>query len=523
MPRIEKMGGTNRLQVSSPVPIRSTGQARMTGEIISDFGDQMMKTSEAVRTIYQKSEEMAAAAQVDAANEQAAVARQKAIIEAENNFKDPMGSDKLTVYQETFANEMRPIIDGIQSPELRARVVQNLGKIRNEGLDTVYRSSVKTREDSIKGMRDSAVGMRIASVNQNPYGVVEAIQKNQASLEATKGVYRADEFAKIAQEEPRILANAAVRALLDNSQFGGKRFEEARRMINGELAPFLGEDAVRLNSEIETKRLSWLDQEDKQQTRIERNAIEAVTERQEETLKLLLLEKTSGDVDPEAYGKRIRDAYMQNEIDARQYEKLNKLNILDGVMAPSNESALLGYNARILSGDVKGLNNQVLADVAAGNTNMEDALRVMSNVSIVNANKNKKDPKFSREYTQGMREVVRALDGPSGSVAPSDAVTLVKITADYGERVARGEAPVKAAQAATREYFSEVKGTTFVAPSLIPMGVQASAQSLKAYQPTFEKNIQKLEQAGDFAQVEKELINYSKRMQALEVLEKEIK
>ncbi len=519
MPRVEKLGGTNRLQVSSPVPIRSTGQARMEGEIIADFGDQMMRTTEAVDKIYRESKAVEQAAQADNIMEQGAVARQKATEAAATKFQEADGSDKLKIYQETFANEMRPYLDSVKDEEFKAQLSMNLGKVRNSGADTIFRDQMKTREGYIKGLRENAVGLRIASVNQNPMGAVEAIKKNKESLDAAKDVYRPDERLQIDAQESRIIANSAVQSLLNNSQFGGRRFEEARKLINGDLAQYLGEDAAKLNAQVDEKRYSWLDQQYKNETRGEDKFIKSEKERKEENAKSLFLEKTSVGATDEDFSVRVRDAYTQGEITKGDFEALNKVSYTIGAALPSNEGALARYNERVLTGDVTGASSDVIRDMNAGIINAEDGSRVLSNVSIVRSKINGKDPKFTRDYASGMEEIIGSLRDPKGQIPPSDSRTMTRLMADYGNRIQRGESPAQASRGARKDFYTDTKNSTYIESSVIPLGQQQKAETLKSYFPTFTQNINNLEKKGDFVKALEQLKLYNKRLQALEGLE----
>jgi hypothetical protein len=522
MPKIESLNQNNRLQVGSPVPIRGAESARIAGEGIQDFGQNlnraavtMMEVQNAARADDERIElERISETAEKAARESAHLSKQDY-----NPDEDKTGLGLFESYSTRYREKVAPLIDGL-SGDLKAKAANILLAGENSQANDIYDTTAAMKADMLKRKNDQAFNEMSANVYANPYSVVEKIAKSDMAVNDLQLTYGSAAKETIKVERQKKLSITAVQGLIAKNGF-----DEAQKMVEGPLAKYLGEDVAKISDSIRSAKMDFLDSRQKQTREAEERSAKSAKEQQDYNAGLYFA-KMGATMDPaqkeelrmEMY-KLVASGQMTREaVNAAQSEGRETMGF-------TSNNTYVNYVNKITSKAVPAdINSQIIRDIKVGLLEPNDGASLMK---MVNSNRAREktgtDPAVKRDLKLAMDAIKVAnkgtMDAQIGEiiVPGSMAKQSLEMQLELNNLVDQGMRPMDAANVVIRKFNGDLAATKFI-PGIAPQE-QSDYATLQANTKKIRRAISELaasgrtKEAADMAEI------YEQRMQILKSLE----
>jgi hypothetical protein len=527
MPRIDQIQSQSRLQVSSPVAIRSSASARVEGEAIEDFGSKLTRAGMVVGEFARQSAQAEAAAQNETLRATATRASQEAFYESQTKYQKQDGSDQLATYDAAYKERMDAVLSALPEGQQRQRAAQIFQIEGTKAVDNVVRSSIETKVNSIKTTRTEALGITLGNVSANPYAALEQINQNRNSLEQSSVAYSPAELQAARIDESRTIAQTAVRGLLGNDKLGSKRFDDARKMIQGDLAPYLGKDVPTLLEVVSREQEQWTNTTLRNRAQADQQLDEVRKEEQRTNVQKLYA-LAAGNPTPEQQTEIRETAYTlvaQGKLTTEQAELIErKTPYVMNSSGPTRAS----YMEQITSGSFgPDINERLLRESASGTLTQKDALDLMKIASAKSNAPRNNDPTYSKQLSAGEERIKQANGGYIDNFGiprvPKDRQTNnTQMMADYYEHIGQGKTPTEATKLTLDSYYGDIAQTKYLPGNVVPVHLQSDLKGMRESENLLRAEVSRLKTDGSEASLRRAtaiMKLYKDRLQALSHVE----
>jgi len=532
MPVIQNIRQNARLQVSSPVQIRSSNAARLEGENIASFGSNLQKAVLEVRDFEKRAKETSDKIKLAQLKETAVKQSQDAY---QNVHKDGSadGSDYLAVYTENYDKVMYNALNSFEDGDARAQAKVIIDGVGNQMRSSVVNDSMKANVQDLAVKGKQAFGQTVSNVYTNPYSVTEAIARNDQRLDAYSELYSASDIQKMKVKEAREISLSSVNGLVAQG-----KYKDAKKMVLNELSGSFGaeipDQLARIDNAKQKAQSEALTDEYKTETQSKRSASQLSATNKGKFFGQLL--KSAGRDDRAIVKDEMKVAVMNGQMSLSDYtatvsayEKTNPMaSAFDGGIGTEANAARIEYIERIIDGE-DDVVDDINDDVKSGIFTLEQGEALLgyrsSRIgSLQNPDQNPGFPKAEKMAVDALKRNVGANFGPDGtlSIPKSSEADYVTVSSMYQRYVTQGLSPDKASTKALKEFNTQIKKEVYVAPQFLDLSTQESVKQMQEARPAFNKKLLGLQATGKEEDAKKgieALTAYRKRLKALQYIE----
>jgi hypothetical protein len=219
MPRIPGAQQSNRISISSPVPIDSTGSSRLAGESLANLGEATMKTGAVLNDIFVAANDAKNKAQLMSISEDLE-ADAKAVFQSVKETGKADGTNWVSDLNVVFEDRTAKYLDEIDDPELKLAVRTQATNIRNALNDKMLLEAGKKKLDFAKRTHEETQSKLSLSVFKNPESLEAALAKDNEVLETfvAKGLLRPFEKDEVQKKSSERFANQAIQGTLSQAK-----------------------------------------------------------------------------------------------------------------------------------------------------------------------------------------------------------------------------------------------------------------------------------------------------------------
>lgn len=525
MPRLDLLQQELRMDVRSPVPIRGAAEARLSGEAVERFGNQVSEYANQlikIDAIKQKDQADQTSAQFKAMGE---IAGKNALTYAAKNYQDPDGKDQIPKAQEFYNSVMQPHIDAIEDPNLKATAQYAADNQWNARGHDLFSLGAETKAANAKVSDQQLWGTQIQQITQDPAQWKQVLTERNNYLDsAANFTYTPAQKAKEKELNAKEASMTAIETYMQSGDGKIPDFKTARMVLN-EASPYI------VNQAEELKRINDAEYSYKNRVIADSNRVQREQEKNQKNIQTLnysnfqvAVLSTNDPVKKESLLSQARDLIPGNGLTANQLKTLNSTANSSNafVRNPTNEAqAKQLYLQQIRTGLYNGTGESI-----AANTYLQpqDKVDLLQQLTATHARELKKsgDPGFGRNLDAG----AKALDSVNASRSSGvDPVTksndYYRMQMDYYNSVDKGIDPKQAAQAVVVDHYTKIKNTEFIPQSILPASAQMNSADLQKSMPYVKQQIEALEQQGKSGVKKAKEITGSliERMNALKYLE----
>lgn len=263
MPRLETLKQNQIMQVTNPTGYVSPSESgSIAGSGIRALGASVQNAVKAVEETFVAAENERQKLAISAHERRAKVALAEAEAYAQMNSKDPLGRDKLDLYQQKY-NEL--VKEGVKSVrgdrefKIADEIYKEYGaqgqiallraapEDAARGLDLSRQENFRQRSGQMYDQIALGTG---AQYQQAKAGFIEEIEANSREIDSQEMVYTPIQRKILKEAEASSLATTVVRAFISRGDF--KSAKEALGAVSGRYID--GDTAIKLGREIDEKR-----------------------------------------------------------------------------------------------------------------------------------------------------------------------------------------------------------------------------------------------------------------------------
>jgi hypothetical protein len=246
MPRIQSLAQEKRLDVGSPVPIRSAASAGVEGEAIAQVGQTLASAGAAFGKIIQATREEKQKVSLRGLDEMAQQAAMQAYAASQNDpEKKSDGSNQFEIYHKKFVDMMKPTYDKLDD-EMKGYADEIMMKNLNSQTASVLQSALNAQAEFISDEDRNRHNILLANTYTNPEAVLENIQKNTEAVSDIKLGYSEEKRRQLIKSDTQAIARNALNSYVDK-----KEFSKAKDLLNNKLAAYFGPDEKGRDSRLE--------------------------------------------------------------------------------------------------------------------------------------------------------------------------------------------------------------------------------------------------------------------------------